>query len=172
MSDTGRIISAIADLLAGIDGTGSFENDLSGEDQVLHYAPPATGPDRSPSVYIFGAQLDSSPEGKSLVLGHFERSLTINFEAYANVDTSTANTPLEAAYSLLEDIQLVLESTRVPGQKMLGLDQAGDPVIRDFTISQGALDGNQLSNELFGWGVVAGVVVVNWHRRRGGQSGL
>ena len=130
--------------LQGIDGTGSYNFDLSGSNQVIMAA--ALNPIRVPCVYFYAENEDTAQTPGVTVLTQYDRTLNIQIVGFC---ASTDDDPEEMhlrTWDLCSDIKVALESDRSL--------TSGSPLCDDLQLRVSALDGEQVGRPSLGIAVV------------------
>ena len=129
------ILGRIKTDLVGINGTGSYNYDLSGDNQV-------------PCVYIYSDGMDTTQAAGRTILTQFDRTLRVMCVGYI---AATNDDPEELhlrTWDLLADMQRALEADR-------SLGPPAAPLCDDLELSMVATDGAQVGRPTMGIAVVA-----------------
>lgn len=124
MSTTaGSVIDAVMAALAGINGAGSYANNLSGAGAVVEGDPP----DQSVVLSTVCAFVDTgdllaehAPE-----LGRYRRNLAVQVYGFVPAAADTPTSRKRAALSLLDDICRAMEADRSLGGLVIDLTVQG-----------------------------------------------
>ena len=140
------ILARIKTDLAGINGSGSYNYDLSGDNQVI--VAQAMDPVRVPCVYIYSDGMDTAQSPGRTVLTQYDRTLRVMCVGYV---AATNDDPEELhlrTWDMLADMQRALEADR-------GLGPSGSFLCDDLELSMVATDGAQVGRPTMGIAVVA-----------------
>lgn len=140
------ILGRIKTDLVGINGTGSYNYDLSGDNQVI--VAQAMDPVRVPCIYIYSDGMDTTQAAGRTILTQFDRTLRVMCVGYI---AATNDDPEELhlrTWDLLADMQRALEADR-------GLGPPAAPLCDDLELSMVATDGAQVGRPTMGIAVVA-----------------
>lgn len=152
MATTREILEFVHDtLLPSVDGGADYTLNLSDTGQVFYGLPPAAGPERSPSVYVWLDRVSSSHAGPASFRG-FRHEVVIGLAGYAvpnATDGDTNHGRLTAAADLLDDIEMaVLKSNR--------LDTGSTKLAQSVAPEINAIDGAEVG--VGAYGVCYGVI--------------
>ena len=140
------ILGRIKTDLVGINGTGSYNYDLSGDNQVI--VAQAMDPVRVPCIYIYSDGMDTTQAAGRTILTQFDRTLRVMCVGYI---AATNDDPEELhlrTWDLLADMQRALEADR-------SLGPPAAPLCDDLELSMVATDGAQVGRPTMGIAVVA-----------------
>ena len=140
------ILGRVKTDLAGINGAGSYNYDVSGDNQVV--IAQAMDPVRVPCIYVYSDGMDTAQNAGRTVLTQYDRTLRIMCVGYV---AGTNDDPGELhlrTWDMLADMQRALEADR-------GLGPAGSPLVDDLELSMVATDGAQVGRPTLGIAVVA-----------------
>ena len=154
MGSTERdIIDRIATDLAAIDGTGSYDFDFSGTDQVTigMKAQPA----RVPAAYIFPLLVSTSQVAGRTVLRRYDREMKVQIDAYVPATGAEPGNAIKAALDAQDDIMLALEQDR----------SLGSTGVHDIEIEASAYDGAELDRP--GLGIVTLMLNITYSENAG-----
>ena len=132
--------------LSGINGTGSYNYDLSGDDQVI--IAQAMDPVRVTCIYVYSDGMETAQTAGRTLLTQYDRKLRVMCVGYV---AGTNDDPGELhlrTWDMLADMQRALEADR-------GLVASGSPLCDDLELSMRATDGAQVGRPTLGIAVVA-----------------
>lgn len=135
------ILGAIKSQLEGIDATGTYTFDLSGDDQVMVGA--TMMPDRIPAIYIYASATQSVISPGRTVLRNYDRTLFVQIEAWVNATTSAVGEAHLRALDIQDDVFKAVESDRTLGGE-----------VDDVILSGQTYDGEALQRPGLGLAVV------------------
>lgn len=153
-SRTRTILGAIKSAIAGIDGSGSYTYDLSGNG-VVQLGVSAGQEARSPAVWICLASLESE---NARTLGRYTRRLSVYVEAWISPTVDTPDERICAGADLLNDLCMALEANR-------SLVVGGSAQVRDLVVRGMSGDGNEVGAP--GLAFAAAFVDCHWDMNSG-----
>lgn len=127
------ILDRIVTNLSGINGTGSYDYDLSGSDQVQIGM--TAEPARVPAAYIFPITLNTSQTKGRTPLRRYDRTLKVQIDVYVPATGSAPGNAIKAALNAQDDVMLALELDR----------SLGSTGVHDIEIEASAYDGAELN---------------------------
>ena len=119
------VIDGVKSAIAGIDGTGSYNFDLSGTDLVQIADIPEGAVPYGTRAWIQFQGFQSTPDGACL--GHYRRTATMS--VIGTTTDGTTEKRLDGAAKLLEDFARALESDRTLGGLVYDLTLTNTDVI-------------------------------------------
>ena len=125
------ILNQIKTQIGNVNGSGSYSADLSGSDQVC--IGESFAPHRLPGCYIYPNGINTSQAAGRTVLTRYDRTMSVQIEAWTAATSSAPGTALLDALDLQDDIMRALEADRSLGGN-----------VRDIEISASAFDGHEL----------------------------
>ena len=131
------ILNQIKTQIGNVNGSGSFSADLSGADQVV--IGESFSPHRVPGAYIYPNGITTTQAAGRTVLTRFDRTMTVQIEAWTAATSSAPGTALLDALDLQDDIMRALESDRSLGGN-----------VRDIEIEATSFDGHELDRPSLG----------------------
>ena len=131
------ILNQIKTQIGNVNGSGSYTADLSGSDQVC--IGESFSPHRLPGVYIYPNGITTTQAAGRTVLTRFDRTMTVQIEAWTAATSSAPGTALLDALDLQDDIMRALESDRSLGGN-----------VRDIEIAANSYDGHELDRPSLG----------------------
>jgi len=135
------ILNQIKTQIATVNGSGSYTADLSGSDQCV--IGESFAPHRLPGCYIYPDGITTAQTGGRTVLTRYDRTMSVQIEAWTAATSSAPGTALLDALDLQDDIMRALESDRTLGGN-----------VRDVEISASAFDGFELDRPGLGLAVL------------------
>lgn len=152
-SNIRSIMGALRTKLQGINGSGGYVNNLSGDDQVLlgEYGHPPRVP--AVAVYPVG-QLGTH----GLQLGRYTRTMNFQIQGWVAATSDAPSERVMAACDLLDDVMTAIEADR----KLSG-------TVRDLIFDQvTAFNGDEAG--IPGFGVIVVNLQVTWNVNSGGGT--
>jgi len=152
------ILAQIKSDLQGIDGTGSYNFDISGSNQVVMAS--AMNPIRVPCVYVYADTEATAQTPSVTVLTQYDRTLTVNIIGYLS---NTSDNPEEMhlrTWDLASDIKAALEADRSL--------TSGSPLCDDLELRVSSIDGEQVGRPSLGIAVV--VLTVKFRQDSGSHN--
>ena len=140
------ILSRVKTDLVGINGSGSYNYDLSGTDQVV--IAQAMDPVRVPCIYIYSDSMDTAQSGGKTILTQYDRTLRVMCVGYLAATNDDPGELHLRTWDMLADMQRALEADR-------GLGAPGSLLCDDLELSMVATDGAQVGRPTMGIAVVA-----------------
>ena len=135
------ILTQIKTQIGNVNGSGSYTADLSGSDRVV--IGETFAPHRLPGCYIYPNGINTSQAAGRTVLTRYDRTMSVQIEAWTAATSSAPGTALLDALDLQDDIMRALESDRSLGGN-----------VRDLEISASAFDGHELDRPGLGLAVL------------------
>ena len=135
------ILTQIKTQIGNVNGAGSYTADLSGDDRVV--IGESFSPGRIPCAYIYPDGITTAQTGGRTVLTRYDRTMSVQIEAWTAATSSAPGTALLDALDLQDDIMRALESDRSLGGN-----------VRDLEISASAFDGFELDRPGLGLAVL------------------
>jgi|21_taG_2_1085346.scaffolds.fasta_scaffold00229_15 hypothetical protein len=138
MSSTEQsILSRVKTDLVAIDGSGSYNYDFSGADQVSLAL--AIDPLRVPGVYISPLTTSTSQNAGRTPMNRYDREMVLQIDVFVPTTSSAPGTAILAALDAQSDIMRAIENDRSLG----GL-------VHDVAIDASAYDGAELDRPRMG----------------------
>jgi hypothetical protein len=155
MGSTERsILARIKTDIEGIDGSGSYNYDLSSADAVVMGAEPVGVAPRAPGAYLFPVDVSSSRKQGKTPLNRYSRVFVVQVDVWVPRTAGTAESAILAAVDAQSDVMRALEN-----------DPTLNGLVHDLEIDAAAYDGEAL--QVPGYGVVALRVRVEYSEVRG-----
>lgn len=134
---TRSVLGAVKTAIQGIDGTGGYSHDFSGDDQV--FVSWANSPQRMTDTVFIRLAAVSSEHGARL--GYYKRVMSVEIWCWVR-GSNTAGDRVSEATDAADDIMTAIEADRE-----LGLLSSG---VREVIMSATTFDGQEIGIE--GWG--------------------
>ena len=133
MGSTERdILDRIVTDLTAINGSGSYDYDFSGGDQVMIGM--KAQPNRLPSAHIFPLRLSTSQSPGRTPLRRYDREFRVQIDVYVPATGDEPGNAIKAALDAQDDVMLALELDR----------SLGSTGVHDIEIEASAYDGAEL----------------------------
>lgn len=135
------ILNQIKTQIQNVNGSGSFTFDLSGDDQTV--IGESFSPHRVPGCYIYPNGVSSEQNGGKTVLTRYDRTMSVQIEAWTPATSASPGTALLDALDLQDDIMRAIEADRTLNNN-----------VRDVEIEANSFDGQELQRPSMGLAVL------------------